>query len=1380
MSVKLKHKHRRARPDRIDPTRTVTVRKRYVAEIRRRFARLRGDIVRLLMDDVFGIKRRLVGNVFCATGEGGGVDSSCSAGGITSAAAKLYPTAGKTVDGREVLDNIDNLSSIGSSIDGDYEELPGIREVQVSDFPGLTGRSYSAPETQRIKDLAAKIKASGKISPLIVVDDGHPDGPYILEGGHRGEALKLLGAKSFPALVVLATDDIDGQEKLPPRLGGVVTNAADDSKRSWQFKTSSEQVKAFQEWLRERFGHHLSIKQLMKRFAEEGYKRGIGRAFDDVEKPYAQGFAMDYSTGDFYKPSKMQFLKSAFGSPVGKERVEQLASRSFDDLKNVTSDMSTRMSRTLLEGLVDGSHPNDIAKRLSKDIDISQGRAEMIARTEIIRAHAEGQLDAMQAMGVAEVGVQVEWLTARDDAVCPRCAAMEGVVMPIEQAHNRIPMHPNCRCSFTAAGDVLYPKPVGEAADDGFTENVFCATGEGGGVDPTCGAGVGAPTTKEFKNWFGDSKVVDESGAPLVVYHGTASEFDTFRTGTKNSWSDTLGFDTYFFSEGKATASTYSGQFANGKIQENYLSIKKPLEIDANGGEWMDALSEAIEKIQTYRTPEEKEFIEVKERFNEQYGYEAEYEPDNVPEEATRKVEDAGRRLTDHILANKKLYQTAKKQPYGYDGIVVKNVLDMTAAGVDEDITDYSPFTTVYIAFKPNQIKSTKNKGTFSATDDRITNVTITDLVNVFCPTGAGGGVDPTCSPSGSSHVTTLSVDRMNADERAAITSAIDKALTVAGRKIRINKIAIGESKYSAHYSGGKGEVIIGDGTLEYARDVDSIHKFRDEVQREHGTVNTTKELGNTSAEILALEVAHELGHHVEHVLQLDLQKAHRNVSDAGGDLSSETIQKMSGYSTVNIQERFAEAHALVSMGMSDRMPKSVRDWYDAALATADPEGLKKYIISNVYCPTGPGGGIDPTCSPGGSSSDTVGAPKTNPANKEAASALIAKLKVYKTKLGAARVKQLADTLSKLTVKQLNELKAEHAIDVKGKVKAELIKRLTEKLKDKINSEKGKTTKVDPPVKPPTTPTPNNPIDALPKDATVDQRLDAVFEHALKEHPSQLSEKEFKRMANLKDLIAKGGKYTMGKAEYEKRVKEHADLYGKYLKLGNTRQEAIAKQREVLLKAFTVETSADIKVGVGVPLHKSGKPYVPKLPEEKEAMDNAVNFVTALTAQNGQDDPLVFRFYKHASDGRAHQTQREYINVGDSQKNAGVIVHEMAHAIEDQKPGTLEKMKEFLANRTKGETPKNVWGSKKEYGLDDDFKKVFGASATYVGKTYPNSNIMNPKTAKHTEVLSMGLQKLYEDPIRFIRKDREFAKFIIETLRDRTHHAGGGAGYATL
>ena len=58
-----------------------------------------------------------------------------------------------------------------------------------------------------------------------------------------------------------------------------------------------------------------------------------------------------------------------------------------------------------------------------------------------------------------------------------------------------------------------------------------------GGLKPADGEGLRQSAdritdTPEFKRWFGDSKVVDENGEPLAMYHGTFDDFSTFeRTG---------------------------------------------------------------------------------------------------------------------------------------------------------------------------------------------------------------------------------------------------------------------------------------------------------------------------------------------------------------------------------------------------------------------------------------------------------------------------------------------------------------------------------------------------------------------------------------------------------------------------------------------------------------------------------------------------------------------------------------------------------------------------------------------------------------------------------------------------------------------------------
>ncbi len=115
---------------------------------------------------------------------------------------KDYPIAGDVVDGRTVLDNIDNVSSIGASL-YKYKVLDGIREVPMSDFH-VSGRHYSVEGTNRIQRLAREIVDSKTISPLIVVVD--KEGTYVLEGSHRINALKVIGAVSFPALVVIDYD----------------------------------------------------------------------------------------------------------------------------------------------------------------------------------------------------------------------------------------------------------------------------------------------------------------------------------------------------------------------------------------------------------------------------------------------------------------------------------------------------------------------------------------------------------------------------------------------------------------------------------------------------------------------------------------------------------------------------------------------------------------------------------------------------------------------------------------------------------------------------------------------------------------------------------------------------------------------------------------------------------------------------------------------------------------------------------------------------------------------------------------------------------------------------------------------------------------------
>jgi len=62
-----------------------------------------------------------------------------------------------------------------------------------------------------------------------------------------------------------------------------------------------------------------------------------------------------------------------------------------------------------------------------------------------------------------------------------------------------------------------------------------------------------------FANWFGDSKVVDEAGAPQIMYHGTTHDFDTFSPEKGNPEND-FGVGYYFTNTPEDVSENYAGE----------------------------------------------------------------------------------------------------------------------------------------------------------------------------------------------------------------------------------------------------------------------------------------------------------------------------------------------------------------------------------------------------------------------------------------------------------------------------------------------------------------------------------------------------------------------------------------------------------------------------------------------------------------------------------------------------------------------------------------------------------------------------------------------------------------------------------------------------
>jgi len=97
---------------------------------------------------------------------------------------------------------------------------------------------------------------------------------------------------------------------------------------------------------------------------------------------------------------------------------------------SITDTQYEALKKTLMEGLADGESIATLRKRIETTMDIARARAEMIARTEVLKASNRGALIAYKQSGLVE-GKQ--WLATADRRTCAACSEMDGKTMPLDE-----------------------------------------------------------------------------------------------------------------------------------------------------------------------------------------------------------------------------------------------------------------------------------------------------------------------------------------------------------------------------------------------------------------------------------------------------------------------------------------------------------------------------------------------------------------------------------------------------------------------------------------------------------------------------------------------------------------------------------------------------------------------------------------------------------------------------------------------------------------------------------------------------------------------------------------------------------------------------------
>lgn len=150
-------------------------------------------------------------------------------------------------------------------------------------------------------------------------------------------------------------------------------------------------------------------------------------------------------------------------------------------------------------------------------------------------------------------------------------------------------------------------KPDGNELHNVYVSDVEII--EAGSLDNPSGliAPNGAPTIRQatsldkiLSSWLADvkvasesaSKVVDENGEPLVVYHGTPGKFNVFAGRHKNMAQFPAEVGASFFTPDKEMARGYAG--GETEPMAVFLNLSNPGEHNANGGWWISANFKAI------------------------------------------------------------------------------------------------------------------------------------------------------------------------------------------------------------------------------------------------------------------------------------------------------------------------------------------------------------------------------------------------------------------------------------------------------------------------------------------------------------------------------------------------------------------------------------------------------------------------------------------------------------------------------------------------------------------------------------------------------------------------------------------------------------------
>ncbi len=198
---------------------------------------------------------------------------------------------------------------------------------------------------------------------------------------------------------------------------------------------------------------HRDQTLLFRKTAKASFRQGIYRGIDEFAAAQLP-FYRDLT------PEGIDKLATRVFTIVDTDALDFMTNYNLVLAGDVHRELADGIKRTVMNGIATGKGVEDIVRDLgrvvkdpesfrhagSKVFSKAQYRMEVIARTEVLRAHNQGRIKFHNQVGVQKL----EWMTMEDERVCPICGPLDGKVFDTGR-FPRQPAHPNCRCTSVVA-----------------------------------------------------------------------------------------------------------------------------------------------------------------------------------------------------------------------------------------------------------------------------------------------------------------------------------------------------------------------------------------------------------------------------------------------------------------------------------------------------------------------------------------------------------------------------------------------------------------------------------------------------------------------------------------------------------------------------------------------------------------------------------------------------------------------------------------------------------------------------------------------------------------------------------------------------------------